>query len=53
MSYSYRRQHLSRPQRPEIFVGSSVAFCTLAIFIETGGISLRNVPQQTGWPQSP
>ena len=27
-----------------------MAFCTLAIFMETGGISLRNVPQHTGWP---
>ena len=39
--------------RPEIFDGSSVAFCSFAIFIETGGISRRNVLQQTGWPQSP
>lgn len=39
VSYSYRRQHFSRPQRPEIFVGSSVAFCNFAIFIDTGGIS--------------
>ena len=29
---------LHRPQRPEIFVGSRVAFCSFAIRIDTGGI---------------
>ena len=52
-SCSKRRQHFSRPQRPEIFDGSSVDFCSLAIRIDTGGMTAMCVLQQTGLPQSP
>ncbi len=47
---SYRRQHISRPQRPEIFIGSSVAFCTFADRIETGLSTLRKFLQQQYCP---
>src|SRR5262245_9031741 len=52
-SCSNRKQHLSRPHRPEILDGSSVLFCTLAMRIDTGGITVMCVLQQTGLPQSP
>ena len=41
---------MSRPQRPEILVGSSVAFCTLAERMEMGVSTLRNCLQQQCWP---
>ena len=43
----------NRPQRPEILEGSSVDFCSLAMRMETGGMTVMCVLQQTGFPQSP
>jgi hypothetical protein len=42
VSSSYRRQHINRPHRPEIFRGSSVAFWIFADFIEIGFSTFRN-----------
>ena len=53
MSDSFLRQHISRPQLPEILVGLSERFCSLAILMETGANSVRNVWQQSGRPQTP
>jgi len=39
-----------RPHRPEIFTGSSVAFCTLALFMLTGRSTLRKFLQQQYCP---
>jgi hypothetical protein len=50
VSSSYRRQHISRPHRPEIFSGSSVAFCTFALFIDTGLSTFRKFLQQQYCP---
>ena len=44
---------MSRPQIPEIFVGFSERFCSLAMRIDTGSKSPRNVAQQSGRPQQP
>ena len=53
VSYSYRKQHFKRPQRPEIFDGSRVDFCSFAMRIDTGGMTTMWVLQHTGLPQSP
>ena len=49
-SCSNRRQHFSRPHRPEIFVGSSVDLCSLAIFIDTGGITAESAQSYLDLP---
>jgi len=36
VSYSYTRQHMSRPHCPEILVGLSDRLCSLAMRIDTG-----------------
>ena len=40
-SFSYFKQHIKRPHRPEIFVGFSDKFWSFAILIETGSKSPR------------
>ena len=52
-SCSYLRQHISLSHRPEIFVGLSERLCSLAILMDTGVKSPRNVRQQMGRPQGP
>ena len=50
---SYFRQHISRPQAPEIFSGFGGRSCTLAIRRLTGSKSFRNVAQHRSRPQLP
>src|SRR5471032_581353 len=50
---SYRRQHFSRPHRPESFDGLRLKSCCLAILIETGSNDCRNVVQHSGRPHVP
>ena len=52
-SSSFLRQHISRPQTPEIFVGLSERFCSFAILIETGINSGIYVAQHNGLPHAP
>ena len=42
------KQHIRRPQEPEILVGFSDKPCSFAIFIETGWKSDKNLEQQNG-----
>ena len=44
------KQHISRPHTPEILVGLSDRFCSLAILIDTGLNSGKNVAQHKGLP---
>src|SRR6266540_3575482 len=50
---SYFRQHISRPQAPEIFSGFSGRSCSLAIRTLTGSKSFRNVAQHRSRPHGP
>src|SRR4029079_1332317 len=50
---SYRRQHFSRPHRPDSFEGFRLRSCCFAILIETGSNAVRNVVQHNGRPQVP
>ena len=50
---SYRRQHFSRPQRPDSLEGLSARSCCLAIRIETGSNVCSHDVQQSGRPQDP
>ncbi len=50
VSSSYRRQHISLPQRPLIFKGSSVAFWIFADFMLMGLSTFRNCLQQQCCP---
>ena len=52
-SCSYFRQHISRPQVPEILTGFRDSPCSFAILMETGWNPLRNDEQQNGLPQMP
>ena len=52
-SCSYFRQHIRRPQVPEIFTGFSESPCSFAILMDTGWKPLRKVLQQNGLPQMP
>ena len=52
-SCSYFRQHISRPQVPEIFTGLSDRPCSFAILMDTGWNPLKKEEQQNGLPQIP
>ena len=50
---SYLRQHMRRPQQPEIFEGFSGRFWSLAMRIETGSWSPQKLAQHSRRPQGP
>src|SRR5690625_52211 len=52
-SYSYFKQHINRPHKPDIFVGFNDKFWSFAILIDTGSKSPSQVEQHNGRPQGP
>src|SRR5665811_1914063 len=52
-SCSYLRQHINRPHSPEIFMGLSGRFCSLAMRMDTGSWSPWKREQQRSRPHGP
>ena len=52
-SFSYFKQHIKRPHKPEILVGFKDKPWSLAILIETGIKSPKKVEQHNGRPHGP
>src|SRR5699024_3464987 len=51
--FSYFKQHMRRPHKPDIFAGFKDRLWFFAIFIDTGSKSPKNVEQQSIRPHGP